>query len=256
MPARRNYYEENWVIYLQCKWCWEFKTSDCFYKHKVCFMWLSSICKECNHKHWVEYHAQHRDEDNRRNKERREINKDKINTERRERYRTDKNFRELCSERSKVWREENKDANLRHHHEYYEQNKDYISERGKKYYQENKEYISNRNKKYYEIHREQLRKKSSEWKKSNRDKMNIYQQWLRERRWPIYAKAHRLVENQLKKIWLKRDSCPMCLKEWIVVCHHPDYNKPYEVVPCCNLCHSQIHRWIIECPKPIDLLKL
>jgi transcription elongation factor Elf1 len=86
--------------------------------------------------------------------------------------------------------------------------------------------------------------------------MNIYQQWLRERRWPIYSKAHRLVEKKLKEIWLKRERCPMCLQEWIVVCHHPDYNKPYEVVPCCNLCHSQIHRNIIECPKPIDLLKL
>lgn len=254
MPARREYHEENWILYLQCKKCGEFKSADMFYKHKVCFMWLSSICKECNHKNWVEYHAEHKDEDNKKNRERWNLKKDKTNADRRERYSVDETYRKLCSDRSRKWRVENKGENLKHHHEYYRMNREIISNKNKAHYQQNKEMIYERQKRYNETHRDLINKASSEWKKNNRDKMNVYQQWLRERRWPLYSKAHSMAEKQLKKIWLKRDRCPMCLQEWIVVCHHPDYNKPYEVVPCCNLCHSQIHRWIIECPKPIDLL--
>ena len=256
MPARRQYYEKDWILYLQCKWCWEFKSSDNFYKHKICFMWLSSICKECNHKHWVEYHAEHREEDNRKNRERWLLNKDRINQENREKYRNDAEFKKLCSERAKVWREENKEANLKHHKEYYEENKEMLLAKNKIRYENNKEKILKQHKEYNKTHREETRKRSSLYKKSHRDMMNVYQRWLRERRWLQYSKAHRLVEKKLKEIWLKRERCPMCLQEWIVVCHHPDYNRPYEVVPCCNMCHSQIHRNIIECPKPIDLLKI
>ena len=256
MPSRRQYFEKDWIVYLQCKWCGEFKTSDSFYKHRVCFMGLSSICKDCNHKHWVKYHAEHREEDNRKNRERRLANRDQINEKNREKYRTDSDFRKLCSDRARKRREENKEANLRHHKEYYEENKDVIRERGKIYYSNNKEHINSRNRDYSKTHRELINKAASAWKKNNRDKMNRYQQSLRERRWPQYSKAHRLVEKRLKEIWLKRERCPLCLQEWLVVCHHPDYDKPYEVVPCCNLCHSQIHREVIECPKPIDLLKM
>lgn len=253
MPVRREYYEENWTLYLQCKKCGKFKSADMFYKHKVCFMWLSSICKECDHKYWIKYHEEHREQQNKRNRENRDKNKDKINETRRRKYRDDAEYKKLCSEKSKIWRDKNREQNLRHHKEYYEQNRDKISEKGKEYYSHNKEYINARNREYCKTHRDILNKASSLWKKNNRDKMNVYQQWLRERRWPLYSKAHRLAEKQLKKIWLKRDKCPICWQEWIVVCHHPSYDKPYEVVPCCNLCHSQIHRWEIGCPQPIDL---
>ena len=180
--------------------------------------------------------------------------KDQRNANRRERYKNDPEYRKLCSERSRAWREKNKKANLEHHREYYEKNKDCISQKNKKYYEENKEYISMRNKKYNKSHREQINATHSIWKKNNRDKMNAYQQCLRERKWPLYSKAHRLVEKLVKDRWIKRDRCPICNSEWIVVAHHPDYNKPYEVVPCCNMCHSAIHNWFIECPQPINLL--
>lgn len=256
MPARREYYESNWVLYFKCKDCGEFKTAEYFSKHKRCFMWITNICKDCEKITHAKYHIDHREEVNRKNKERRLLKRDKINQENREKYKNDAEFRKICSERARVWREENKEYNLKHHKEYYYNNREKIKKTDRLYYEKNKEEILRKCKEYHETHREQLNKAQSEWKKNNRDRMNIYQQWLRERRWPVYAKAHRLVEKKLKEIWLKRERCPMCLQEWIVVCHHPDYNRPYEVVPCCNMCHSQIHRNIIECPKPIDLLKI
>lgn len=255
MPARREYYECNWVLYFKCKDCGVFKTAEYFSKHIRCFMWITNICKDCEKITHAKYHAEHRQEDNRKNRERWLLNKDRINQENREKYRNDAEFRKLCSERAKVWREENKEANLKHHKEYYEENKEMLLAKNKIRYENNKEKILKQHKEYNKTHREETKKRSSLYKKSHRDMMNVYQRWLRERRWPQYSKAHRLVEKKLKEIWLKWERCPMCLQEWLVVCHHPDYNKPYEVVPCCNLCHSQIHRWIIECPKPIDLLR-
>lgn len=254
MPTRRQYYEKDWILYLQCKGCGEFKSTDEFYKHKICFMWLSSICKDCNKKRWAEYHAEHRDEDNRKNRERRITKKDRINEKNREKYKVDQEFRKICSVRAKKRREENKETNSKHHHEYYIENKEMILNKNKAYYKQNKEMIYEKQRRYNDTHRDLINKSSSEWKKNNRDKMNISQQNLRAKRWYMYSKAHRLVEKKLKEIWLKREKCPMCLQEWLVVCHHPDYTKPYQIVPCCNLCHSQIHRNIIECPKPIDLL--
>jgi hypothetical protein len=83
--------------------------------------------------------------------------------------------------------------------------------------------------------------------------MNDMQRKYREknkRRMEIY----RDVERKVNQLWWYPKDCPICWKETTVVWHHPDYNKPFEIVFCCNMCHSKIHSDIIECPKPIDLL--
>lgn len=255
MPSRRQYYEKDWMLYLQCKWCWEYKSPDNFYKHKICFMGLSSICKDCNHKHWVKYHAEHREEDNRKNRERHLANRDQINEKNRGKYRTDSDFRKLCSDRARKWREENKEANLKHHHEYYLANKEMILTKSKEYYNSHREQHKDTNKRYRETHREQLNRAASEWGKTHREVMNNMQRKYREknkRKMEIY----RDVERKVNQLWWYPKDCPICWKETMVVWHHPDYNKPLEIVFCCNMCHNKIHSGIIECPKPIDLLKI
>ena len=46
----RNTYEENWVIFGQCKECKNFfqMTEEFRYKGKGWFMWFSSLCKTCD----------------------------------------------------------------------------------------------------------------------------------------------------------------------------------------------------------------
>lgn len=48
----RNTYEENWVIFGQCKKCKNFfhMNEEFWYKSKSWFMWFSSLCKTCDNK--------------------------------------------------------------------------------------------------------------------------------------------------------------------------------------------------------------
>lgn len=70
-----------------------------------------------------------------------------------------------------------------------------------------------------------------------------------------YWKIHQRVSKIIKKLWIDRPSkCTICWCENKIYAHHPDYNKPYEVVFVCQPCHSKIHSWKIKCPTPLKLL--
>lgn len=257
MPARREYYEKDWVMYFKCTYCWEFKTVENFSKHKKCFMWITTCCKECEKKKHAEYYLENKEVVNKKNKDRREEKKEIRNKDKRERYANDLEYRSMILWRSKEWRENNKDKVKKHSKEYYENNKEKIAIKWKEYYEKNKEYINMKWKKYYEEHKEQHLKKSLDWKKNNRDKMNKYQQEYRNKRWKEQASAHRNVEKVVKALWIRPTVCPICWKESLIIAHHPtspDYSQWNIIVWCCNECHIKIHKWIIDCPEPIDLL--
>lgn len=40
---------------------------------------------------------------------------------------------------------------------------------------------------------------------------------------------------------MQAEFCQFCRKETGIQCHHPDYNKPYEVMWLCGSCHMQWH---------------
>lgn len=68
--------------------------------------------------------------------------------------------------------------------------------------------------------------------------------------WNIHLKVSRL----MKRLWIERPKqCTICWCENVIYAHHPDYNNVYEVVFVCQPCHSKIHSWKIQCPKPVDL---
>lgn len=50
MRTRENYIDENWVVWIKCNECWEFKTINDFNKSRRWFLWLKSNCRECQHK--------------------------------------------------------------------------------------------------------------------------------------------------------------------------------------------------------------
>lgn len=73
----------------------------------------------------------------------------------------------------------------------------------------------------------------------------------RERKW--YRKIHKKTEWRISKLKLRPSICSICWCEWRIIAHHPDYNKPYEIVFCCQICHDKIHKNKIECPTPITI---
>lgn len=72
-----------------------------------------------------------------------------------------------------------------------------------------------------------------------------------KRKW--YRNIHLKTSKKIKKLWIRPSVCPICWYSWRIISHHPNYNKWYEIVFCCQICHDKIHRWKIECPQPIDL---
>ena len=70
----RKHYEKDWIIYLECTRCWEFKDINSFttYTHSSAFMNKWSYCKECRadyrkenkdkyHKYRMKYNIENRD---------------------------------------------------------------------------------------------------------------------------------------------------------------------------------------------------
>lgn len=223
---KREYYEENWKIFLKCNKCWEFKeaTRENFNKARKNLFWCACYCKRCTQ----DYNSN------------RYINKkDEILVRTNNYYHSHKELysnyyvrnQDKIKARVKKWKEDN-------------------SERVKKYWLENRERISN---KY--ILDESTSQRRKEWEKKyreiHRDIINAKRRERNKQTWQW--KAHLKVNRVIRKLWIRPTKCPICWAERRIEAHHPDYNKPYEIVFCCNVCHQRIHNWWFECPKPIDL---
>lgn len=139
--------------------------------------------------------------------------------------------RDRVSENQKSWRENHKEWILEYKDKYRKSNKDKMKEYRKEYYELNKESILNDSRDY----------------KSNRSK-ELWFNWVE-----FHEKARRYSIRH----WLKPSECPICWSNDRIDIHHPSYDsfdKWSSVVFCCRSCHQRIHSWIIECPKPINLL--
>lgn len=77
----------------------------------------------------------------------------------------------------------------------------------------------------------------------------IFKAWKERRKRKGYWKIHTKTDREIKKLWIRPNKCPLCWYEWRIIAHHPDYNKRYEIVFCCQICHDGIHKWkIIDYP--------
>ena len=98
---------------------------------------------------------------------------------------------ECRRERSKEYRERNKEYVKEYWKEYYEQNKDHIKEYKKEYYEQNREYYKEYWKEYYEQNKECLKEHYKEYYEQNREYFKEYREQnkekINERRRDSYA---------------------------------------------------------------------
>lgn len=110
-------------------------------------------------------------------------------------------------------------------------------------------------KKYYESHKEFCHQKAIEWQRRNRKRVNELarirnntpegklRRRLYEKRYYKKCRIKRLakdaVHNAIRAGKLVRKPCTICGKK--SEGHHPDYNKPLEVVWLCRKHHASIH---------------
>lgn len=60
----------------------------------------------------------------------------------------------------------------------------------------------------------------------------------------IWQDAHNAIHMELRKgNLIKQEICAYCDKRGPTHAHHPDYNKPYEIVWVCVPCHIIMHRF-------------
>jgi len=111
----------------------------------------------------------------------------------------------------KKWRTDNKDRIIEWRIEYNKQNYD----KNKEYKQ--REYVKIKNKEY------------SKKYKSNPDNT-------------IKTIAHDTVNNAIKSGKLIKGPCYICGSTKRINCHHPDYNKPLDVIFLCPIHHSRLHK--------------
>ena len=68
--------------------------------------------------------------------------------------------------------------------------------------------------------------KSAEYQKRHRSEVSVKQQF----------------QNHINSGIIERPKCcPICSRSARMVPHHPDYDKPFEVIWCCYSCHKRIH---------------
>ena len=230
--TRMRTYKNRWhryewdILYLECTWCWEWKTSDHFGKQIWWKFWLRSKCSDCIR----EYRKETKEHTAEYSRKYRELNKEIISEYNRKRYQKDKDrILEVC----KNYRETHREQRNKHNREYRLENRDKVRERCKNYYQNNREKLLACHKDYYETRNNEL------W-------FNLRTFHTRANK---YAKSHNL----------KPSKCPICWSTEKVELHHPSYDK-YEnwskIVFCCSMCHRRIHSGVLECPPPINLLTL
>ena len=107
----------------------------------------------------------------------------------------------MLAEKSKKWREANKDEIAERSKKWREENKDEIREKKKEYRENNLEKVKAANRAYYEANKEEIYRKSKEYKEANREETNKYfREYNKERRKtdPVFA-IHCNLRSRLKQ---------------------------------------------------------
>lgn len=150
---------------------------------------------------------------------------------------------------------------------YIRENADYLSEYKKEYERTHKEWRRNYSKNYRESHKEEISIRKKIWYENNRDRnyelrkiyMQTYNRKCGNRKYPVsreMRKLHRVTQDFINSHKLRPTKCSMCNNERRIIAHHPNNEIWNEIVWCCDRCHRLIHSWFLECPQPIDLLKM
>lgn len=148
------------------------------------------------------------------------------------------NNKERKLEKNKKWKEENIERYKEKQHERYLKNKEHMLQQWRIWYENNKEHYRLKKKEYYKKNKEIIEKRQKEleyWK---------------------YKWIHMRTRRFCNKHWIVRNTCSLCWSHDNIQMHHPSYDCWNKVVIVCTKCHMNIHAWNIQCPEPIDLLKL
>lgn len=118
----------------------------------------------------------------------------------------------------------------------------------REYKRKNKERLDKLKKAHYYKNRERICEKAREYSKNlseekRKRKHKYYLKWSKTENAKKYKNAHKAVYRGLQKgILVRSNKCVLCFSEEKTEAHHPNYDKPLEVVWLCRKCHGRLHR--------------
>lgn len=122
------------------------------------------------------------------------------------------------------------------------QTKKELKEYKAKWYKKNIERYRIKGKEHYKQNKEILKEKNKNWRKNHPERvkeMRTKNQKDYIKKYPKKVKAHNLAHYNIK---ITKDClCEICKKRYAKHMHHPDYDKPLEVVFVCIKCHNNLH---------------
>ncbi len=155
-------------------------------------------------------------------------------------------------EKVKASREKRKDAALAVAREYKKKHKVRLDKQRKIHYLLNREEICRKAREYSKNPTEEQRQRKSKyyyhWKTTNaakeyRDRTYEY----RKVKYAKYKKSSQMVADAIDSGKLiKASNCTLCLSSENIEGHHPDYDKPLEVIWLCRKCHKNLHKELRE----------
>ena len=159
----------------------------------------------------------------------------------------------ICKNRYKSeYSKNNRGKSNSYAREYYKSHRDKILKEHKWWRENNREKFLNRCIEYRKEHKEHHKEYMRDYMNKNKD---MVYEWRRKRKAKMwYTKIHMDTWKTVTKLWIRPDVCTICGEKNKIYAHHPDYNKPNEVVFCCQHCHWLIHSGRLECPSPINIL--
>lgn len=114
-----------------------------------------------------------------------------------------------------------------------------------KYYADNQEYFKKYNKKRYQLNQEYFKKNNEEITKKRKGNVEFLKKkkeiYLANEEIRIKARARATLRNNVVAGRIKKGMCQVC-KSNKVEGHHPDHNKPLEVIWLCKTHHMEEER--------------
>jgi len=157
-----------------------------------------------------------------------------------------KKNRERIKQQDKIYSMKNKEKRKI----YLKNNKVRIKEVNKLYRAKNREKISKLKKDYAIRNAEQLRP----FQKVHYKKMEEFRRNNPEAKKKFYA------TQKVRRFFIKYNpniklTCSICNIEQNIIKHHPDYDKPLEIILLCGNCHQRLHNKIIT-PNKLEIINL
>lgn len=115
-------------------------------------------------------------------------------------------------------------------------NKQKVYENHKRYRERNILLWKILNWEYYKKNKKRILENGKKWAKENQDKIRAYKSKPEE---ILKQKAR---DKSKEKISLIDKKCEFCGEKIKLQRHHPDYNKPFDIIILCVKCHTEWHK--------------